>query len=179
MTRIIRLCPIFRWTELSPLNETRAALALEWIPDGRLLAMGGVDDQVRPLATVEMLECPWSIEEPVNTKWQYVAPMQHARSGLAVAYVMGKIVAAGGDKSDSVECFTLPTSEFPQGQWVNIRPMSCVNPLVAILPFGEDLLFVDKHEIIIYFFGVILQVVISWLLVNPYARLSLNFNIAF
>ncbi len=159
-TRTIWFCPVFRWTELWPLNEGRAILALEWVPDGRLFAVGGVDDNFRPLATVEMLECPWVTEGPVHTKWHYVSPMQRARCAHAVVFFTGKIIAAGGHEEGSVECFTLPTSELPQGQWVNIRPMSCVNTLWAILPFGEDLLFVGKHEIVC-FIGVIFMVVIS------------------
>ncbi len=124
-----------------------------------------MDDQCRPLASVEMLECPWSTERTVNSKWQYVAPMQNARFALASAYLKGKIIAAGGE-TDSVEFFTLPTSELPQGQWVNIRRMSCVIALSAILPLGKDLLFVGKHKIVC-FVGVISQMVISLLLMNP------------
>ncbi len=111
-----------------------------------MFAVGGADGVRSPLTTVEMLECQWSTEEAVNSKWQYVAPMQQARVALGVAYLKGRLIAAGGSESASVECFTLPTSELPQGQWVNIRPMSCVNTLLAILPFGEDLLFVGKHK---------------------------------
>ncbi len=139
-----------RWTELSPLNKGRAALGLEWIPDGRLFAVGGADYPNSRLATVEMLECPWSTAKSVNSKWQYVAPMQQARQELALAYFKGKIIAAGGDESDSVECFTLPTSELRQGQWVNIRPMSHAKSLIGIFPFGGDLLFVGKHVIICF-----------------------------
>ncbi len=153
-------------------------MALEWVPDGRLFAVGGLGDNFRPLATVEMLECPWFTEEPVHTKWQYVSPMQKARCAHAVAFFTGKIIAAGGHEEGSVECFTLPTSELPQGQWVNIRPMSGVNTLAAILPFGEDLLFVGKPNIVC-FIGMILQVVISWLLMNPstsHARAPFDIN---
>ncbi len=85
------------------------AFAVEWLPDGRLFAVAGVDSPHSPLATVEMLQCPWDTEDPGNSEWRYVAPMHHARSGHAVAYFVGKLIAAGGYKQDSVECFTLPT----------------------------------------------------------------------
>ncbi len=83
---------------MSPLNKGRLTLALAWVPDGRLFAVGGEDGPNAPLATVEMLKCPWGTEEPVISEWQYVAPMHHARSAHAVAYLEGKIIAAGGYK---------------------------------------------------------------------------------
>ncbi len=96
------------------------------------------------MASVEMLQCPWEKEEPVNSEWRYVAPMQHARVAHGLTYFNGKIIAAGGHERESVECFTLPTDEHPDGQWVMIRPMSHANTLEGILPFGEDILFVGK-----------------------------------
>ncbi len=112
-----------------------------------LFAAGGLDDMKSALTSVEMLQCPWDTEEPGNPQWQFVAPMHHARFGHALAYFGGKLIAAGGKVQDSVECFTLPTGELPEGQWVMIRPMSHANPLEGILPFGEDLLFVGKCTI--------------------------------
>ncbi len=140
----------FRWTELAPLNEGRSFFALAWVPDGRLFAVGGGNDTDGPLATVEMLECPRSTEEIVNSKWQYVSPMNQGRYAHAVAYFKSKIIAAGGDERESVECFSLPTSELPQGQWITIRPMSHPNTLFGIFPFGKDLLFVGKHVVVCY-----------------------------
>ncbi len=35
---------IFRCSELSPLNKGRSTLALAWVPDGRLFAVGGLYD---------------------------------------------------------------------------------------------------------------------------------------
>ncbi len=134
----------FSWTELSPLNDARSILALEWVPDGRLFAVGGVGFGQTRLASVEMLECPWDTEESVNSEWQYVEPMHQAKCAHALAYLKGKIIAAGGQEV-SVECFTLPTGELPKGQWVVIRPMSHINTLFGIHPFGEDLLFVGKR----------------------------------
>ncbi len=133
---------IFRWTELSPLNQGRSGLALEWVPDGRLFAVGGFDSPHSPLTTVEMLQCPWDTEDLVDCEWRYVSPMHHARLLHGLVYFEGKLIAAGGQGRDSVECFTLPTDDLPDGQWVIIRPMSQANPLFGVLQFGEDLLFV-------------------------------------
>ncbi len=118
---------------------------VEWLPDGRVMSVGGVDNNDQPLATVEMLECPWSTEEPANGGWRYVASMNHTRQLHAVAFFNGRIIAAGGKERESVECFTLPNAELPLGQWVLIRPMSSPTKLVGLLPFGDALLFVGKR----------------------------------
>ncbi len=141
---------IFRWAECASLNTGRSAFALEWVTDGRLFAVGGKDGPASLLATVEMLECPWDTEKPVNSEWRYVAPMHHTRVGHATAYFEGKLIAAGGYEQDTVECFTLPTDELPDGQWVIIRPMVHVNTLFGILPFGENLLFVGKCTVCLF-----------------------------
>ncbi len=106
--------------------------------------MGGKDGLASPLATVEMLQCPWDTEDPGNSEWRYVAPMHHARGAHGLVYFEGKLIAAGGDGQDSVECFTLPTDVLPDGQWVVIRPMIHANTLFGIIPFGEGLLFVGR-----------------------------------
>ncbi len=163
------------------MNEGRATLALEWVPDGHLFAVGGADSHLRPLATVEMLECPWNTDKTVNSKWQYVAPMNQARLGHSVAYFKGKLIAAGGFEQESVECFTLPTCELPQGQWVKIRPMSNASTLLGILPFGENLLFVGKQPDVVSLDFYSLQTVIPRLrmsLLEVLARLHLPHPIA-
>ncbi len=128
-------------------------MALAWLPDGRIFAVGGEDGPKSALTTVEMLQAPWDREGPGNSQWRYAAPMHHARTALAVVYFEGKLIAAGGVGRDSVECFTLPTNEVPEGQWVVIRPMSHNNTPVGILPFGEDLLFVGKCIIFCFYTG--------------------------
>ncbi len=102
-----------------------------------------------------MLQYPWDTEEPVSCEWRYVAPMHHARAGLGLIYFKGKLIAAGGDGRDSVECFSLPNDELPEGQWVIIRPMLHDNTLFGMLPFGEALLFVGKCVICLPFPGLI------------------------
>ncbi len=106
--------------------------------------MGGWDSSLHPTATVEMLECSWDTEESANGGWRYVAPMNHARCGHAVAFSLGKIIAAGGNERESIECFTLPNADFPQGQWVLIRPLYPATILAGLHPFGDDLLVVGK-----------------------------------
>ncbi len=100
-----------------------------------------------PTATLEMLECSWDSEESANGGWRYVAPMNHTRREHAIAFIHGKIIAAGGRERESIECFTLPSVDFPQGQWVLIRPMHPPTALTGLHPFSDDLLVVGKRRL--------------------------------
>ncbi len=126
------------------MQSAKTGLAVEWLPDDQIIAVGGWDSNYQTTATVEVLQCSWSTEEPANGGWRYVAPMNYTRGGHAVAFTRGKIIAAGGKERESVEYFTLPTAELPQGQWVLIRPMSPPTLLAGLYPFGDDLLVVGK-----------------------------------
>ncbi len=128
----------------------RFGLDVEWLPDGQIVAVGGKDNNVQPLATVEMLECPWSREEPANGGWRNVAPMNHTRWIHAVAFFNGRIIAAGGYERESVEYFTLPNAELPLGQWVIIRPMISPKKLAGLHPFGDALLVVGKRKLTVF-----------------------------
>ncbi len=78
------------------MQSAKAGWAVEWLPDDQIITVGGWDNNNQPTATVEMLECFWSTEEPANGGWRYVAPMNYARGAHAVAFTGGKIIAAGG-----------------------------------------------------------------------------------
>ncbi len=98
------------------MNTPRASLELEWVPDGRLFAVGGFGGkQFLPTRTVEMLECSWTCEAPCKTTWSYVAPMLVARAAHGVSYFAGKLFAAGGIDNDTVEYFTLPSADNRNG----------------------------------------------------------------
>ncbi len=129
------------------MQSAKAGLAVEWLPDDQIIAVGGWDNDEKPTATVEMLECSCSTEAPANGGWRYVAPMNDTRCAHAVAFTGGKIIAAGGNERESIEYFTLPTAELPLGQWVLIRPMSPPTPLAGLHPFGDDLLVVGKRRL--------------------------------
>ncbi len=131
-------------TELPALQSARYFLDVEWLSGGKVFAVGGVDNDEQPMATVEMLECSWDTEESANGGWRYLAPINHTRWLHAVAFIRGKIIAAGGKKRESKECFTLPNVDFPQGQWVLLRPMTPPTLLAGLHPFGDYLLFVGK-----------------------------------
>ncbi len=120
-------------------------MGVEWLPDGHIFAVGGLDSSRNSMATVEILQCSWDTEESANGGWRYVAPMNHTRHWHAVAFIHGKIIAVGGDERKSIECFTLPNVEFPLGQWVLLRPMIWPKCLAGLQPFGDDLLLVGKR----------------------------------
>ncbi len=107
MSRSLKDYIYFRWSELSLLKTGRVAFALKRVRDGRLFVVGGQDGPNSPLTSVETLQCPWDTEDPGNSEWQFVAPMHHARVAHALAYFVGKLIAAGGKEQDSVERFTL------------------------------------------------------------------------
>ncbi len=124
------------------MQSARSCLAVEWLSGGHVCAVGGLDSRMQPVATVEMLDCSWDTEESANGGWRYIAPMNHTRNGHAVAFIRGTVIAAGGNQRESVECFTLPNVDFPQGQWVLIRPISPPTDLTGLHPFGDYLLSV-------------------------------------
>ncbi len=129
------------------MNSSRAWLGLEWVPDGRLFAVGGIDgEQHQPTRTVEMLECSWANEAPCRANWRYVSPMLEARVAHGVGYFAEKLFAAGGKHSETVECFTLPSADKPDGEWTKVRPLNKESTFYGLLPFGDGLLCVGKSS---------------------------------
>ncbi len=135
---------LLRWHESKPLNVSRLALTVNWLPDGRILAVGGGTNVNDPCDAVEMLRWPWDSDEPTKAGWISVKPLLSPRLYHGAAFVSGKLVVAGGDKEGSTECFTPPCTEFPEGQWTKIRPVQEDIKLTGMVPFGEGLLAVCK-----------------------------------
>ncbi len=129
------------------MNIPRAWLGLEWVPDGRLFAVGGFGGEHQTTQTVEMLECSWTSDTPCRNTWRYVAPMLEARVAHGVGYFGGKLFAAGGRDSDTVEFFTLPSANKPNGEWTKVRPLNSKNTLFGLFPFGEGLLCVGRFAL--------------------------------
>ncbi len=126
------------------MTVARARLALVWSPDGRLFAIGGLDDKRKATSTVEMLDCPWDTEGDAGGAWMPVAPMNRNRQFHGACFFEDKIFVAGGSGEDSVECFDMPSVGIPNGQWTMIRPMTRKAVLQGILPFGGSLLMVGE-----------------------------------
>ncbi len=133
-----------RWEDFPKMNSPRAWLGLEWVSDGRLYAVGGFDGDQQPTKTVEMLECSWTTETPSRSTWCYVAPKLEPRAKHGVGFFSGKLFAAGGEGSDTVEYFTLPSADKQKGEWTKVRPLNRKNTFYALLPFGDGLLCVGK-----------------------------------
>ncbi len=137
-----------RWEDFPKMNSPRAWLGLEWVPDGRLFAVGGFGGEHHATQTVEMLECSWTSDAPCRASWRYVAPMLEARAGHGVGYFGGKLFAAGGKDVDTVECFTLPSADKQLGEWTKVRPLNKEHILFGLFPFGESLLCVGMSALL-------------------------------
>ncbi len=122
----------------------RAGFALVWSPDGRLFAIGGLDDRAYATQDVEMLECPWGTEEDAAGAWVPVAPMCRRRGLHGACFFDGKLFVAGGKRENTVECFVTPSVDLPMGQWTMVRPMATAMHLLGLLPFGGGLLMVGE-----------------------------------
>ncbi len=133
------------------MNSPRAWLGLEWVPDGRLIAVGGYDGDRQPTKSVEMLECSWTNETPSRSTWREVTSMLEPRAKHGVGFFAGKLFAAGGERNDTVEYFTLPSADKPNGEWTKVRPLNSQNTLYGLLPFGDGLLCVGKSVVLNHF----------------------------
>ncbi len=123
----------------------RIKFGLSWVPDGRLFAIAGVADSHSPTNSVEMLEISWDAEEPPSRSgWREIAGLHQPRRQCGVGFFKGKLVVAGGKDDDTAECFNLPSSQYPDGQWTLIRRMGHALTLHGVLPLGGDLLTVGK-----------------------------------
>ncbi len=119
--------------------------AVCWVPSGWLFAVGGLAMGEAENRTVEMLEYSWREEKPhQNTKWRFVASLLHPRNHHGVAFISGKLVAAGGRTTMSVEVLTLPSPGNPRGQWTEVRPFTSKHDYFGMLPFKGGLLAVGK-----------------------------------
>ncbi len=145
------------------MRSCRASLGLCWLPDGRIFAVGGLAVDGHATASVEMLQCSWSVEESAKSGWKYVAPMLEKRSKHGVAYIGGKLIAAGGEKKNedlqildfkealqSVECYSLPSSQHPKGQWTQIRSLTRAMKMNGLLLLGDDLFAIGKGFCLFY-----------------------------
>ncbi len=123
----------------------RALHAVCWVPSGWLFAGGGVLKGDAETNTLEMLEYSWREEKPPqHRKWRYVAPLLQPRHSLGLAFISGKLVAAGGRSTVSVEVLTLPSPGNPRGQWTEVRPFTSKHGLYGMLPFEGGFLAVGK-----------------------------------
>ncbi len=128
------------------MSTPRVGLTVNWLPDGRLFAVGGGDNPQDRMHTVEMLHMSWDSDEPTESEWIPLEPLLEPRLSHGAAFISGKLVVAGGDANGSVECFTPPCAEYPKGQWTRIRPLQEKIAFVGMVPFGEGLLAVRKFE---------------------------------
>ncbi len=98
--------------------------------------------------TVEMLENSWREEKPPRSSvWRHAAPLLHPRHLHRLAFIDGKLVAAGGNKTVSVEVFTLPNPCKRDGKWTEVRPFTSEQHFIGMIPFDGGLLAVGKRPV--------------------------------
>ncbi len=129
------------------MNVPRFGVAVTWLPDGRIFAVGGAVSPSEPSRTVEMLHMSWDSDEPANSGWLPLEPLLEPRILHGAAFFGGKLIVAGGQGNGSVECFTPPCTEYPKGQWTNIRPLQEEIAFAGMVPLGEGLLGVRKCKV--------------------------------
>lgn len=87
------------WTVTTPMNSARAAAVSVGLKDGRVLVIGGFDENFNVLGSAE-------IYDPSAATWTLTAPMITARVEDFVAVTLknhaNKILVAGGTASDGV-----------------------------------------------------------------------------
>ena len=88
-----------QWTVTTPMNSARAAAVSVGLPHGRILVIGGFDENFNVLGSAE-------IYDPGTATWTLTAPMITARAEDFVAVPLNKsgtrILVAGGTASDGV-----------------------------------------------------------------------------
>ncbi len=134
-------------------------LTVNWLPDGRIFAVGGGAMPREPTRTVEMLHMSWDSDEPAKSEWLTLEPLLQPRFMHGTSFIAGKLIVAGGDGHGSVESFTPPCTEHPKGQWTKIRSLLFGEELAGMVPMGEGLLLVRKfkasfREILSHFFSL-------------------------
>ncbi len=126
----------------------RVLHAVCWVPNGWLFAVGGLLNGEAETNTVEMLEYSWREEKPPrNSAWRNAAPLLHPRCLHGLAFIDGKLVAAGGHTTKSVEVFTLPCPGKTEGDWTEVRPFTSELKFVGMIPFDRGLLAVGKRPV--------------------------------
>jgi hypothetical protein len=83
------------WTPTTPMNQARAAPVSVGLEDGRVMVIGGFDENFGVLSSAE-------IYDPSNATWRLTAAMNDARAEDFVAVLLPghKVLVAGGTASD-------------------------------------------------------------------------------
>ncbi len=153
------------------MTVARAMFALVWSPDGRLFAVGGLDDTRSATSSVEMLDCPWDTEGETGDAWMPVAPMNRSRQFPGACFFEGKIFVAGGKGEKSVECFVMPSMDLPSGQWTMVQPMKRKSNLQGLLPFNGGLLIIGELNFLLQFFPLERNVSVYFNIISSISRL--------
>lgn len=143
---------------MSQMETVRYDFQVVWLPDDRIIAMGGFNGRTR-LDTVEMLTHERAFDDKTTGKWRQCSSMLTARDDFAAVVLRDELVlVAGGHdvgmRLNSVELFTPPAvgDLHALGQWTNLQPMQSVPGSTCNGVFSDGVVFIVG----IYFFFVLL-----------------------
>ena len=107
------------WTTIAPMNTARAAPVALRLEDGRVMVIGGADENFNFLASAE-------IYDPRNNTWSLTAPMNDARfeDFTAVLLPGGKVLVAGGFGSDFLSLTSAEIYDERTNTWTRTGSMN-------------------------------------------------------
>ena len=110
-----------RWEEVAPMGTPRADHTATLLPDGTVLAVGGLTaDPASTSPGMEVQLASAELFDPMRGQWVAVAAMREPRSGhTATLLPAGRVLVAGGGPSASAEVYE-PTTR----SWRQLRPMT-------------------------------------------------------
>jgi N-acetylneuraminic acid mutarotase len=131
------------WTEGKPMPGARSALTVNFI-DGKLYAIGGVDDVHNVVATN-------FVYDPLNDTWTEKAPMPTARHHATSSVVDGKLYVIGGrifgdgipepfENAKALSNFNVNEMYDPSTDtWTKLEPMPSKRSGLASASIGRDI----------------------------------------
>ncbi len=103
------------WIGQSQMNTPRAEMGVGVVDGKKLYAVGGLDDDNKPLKSVERYD-------EAKGKWEYVAEMNIQRAGLSVCVVAGTLYAMGGHDGQNIVS-SVERYDEKNNKWEVVRSM--------------------------------------------------------
>jgi len=107
------------WTQVAPMNTARAAPVAVRLENGRVMDIGGADENFNVLASAE-------IYDPSTNTWSLTAPMNDARfeDFTAVLLPGRKVLVAGGSGSDFLSLTSAEIYDEATNTWTRTGSMN-------------------------------------------------------
>lgn len=136
-------CEIYNgstWNVTGPMGSARVFHKAILLPDGRVVAIGGVGyDPSQPQAGCQPLKTA-EIWDPASGRWSPCGSMRYARDSVVAEYLAAtnEIVVTGGSISTSTEILDIETLTWRMG--VAVLPHKCHRAKSIVMNNGEILL---------------------------------------